>query len=369
MCLTRLTVIVKTVHFFGRYSDQNHMRNILYGPFLFTALVATLLTTETKADIFVDDDVKQGSINDPLPDMTLRTNSQDCIDRYQDLYTLAGQYFTALPSSTNIKRIDILSGGVPSTAGFTALPLGRQHQTEYYSLRSTYGTADASVAGIQSILREALNPSSATVQSLLTLTRTDGYRIYLGSRHHSCLNTEKASDLEVLIQKGPTDFLSASTTTPKCELKLVFSSSDQKNLCGDSTKTGTIASHLATIRAAIAAKTIFFQAGDTIITPAQAAEDLEGKITALGDTFGYTNVWIIDDGSYGVYCDTGYEAYNWDYSWTRLQQAQNQNRNGLKRLQRLAIAKQATLDFIDGITSNLLQSLSFATACSKVKRD
>ncbi|MBU6374877.1 MAG: hypothetical protein KGQ59_02670 [Bdellovibrionales bacterium] len=155
-------------------------------------LVALSLSgTGTALASFLDDDIENAAFSDPLPDTTIRTNTQACINRYQDLYTLAGQYFNNLPAATSVKRIDMLVGGVPSSSGFTALELGRQHQTEYYSMRSTYGTADTKFAGIQSILQDSRDPTTATVQSLLTLTRSDGMRLVIGARHSSCDATQR----------------------------------------------------------------------------------------------------------------------------------------------------------------------------------
>jgi len=65
------------------------------------------------------------AVASPLPGMTARTNSQECIDKFRELYTLSGTIMTTLPSASSVQRLDILTGGIPVKNGFEALGRGR----------------------------------------------------------------------------------------------------------------------------------------------------------------------------------------------------------------------------------------------------
>jgi len=93
-----------------------------------------------------------GAQASPLPGMTARTNSQACIDKFRELYTISGNVLTTVPAATSVQRLDILTGGIPVKSGFEAIGRGRKYDTEYYSLESTYAIPGSDeFVGAQSI--------------------------------------------------------------------------------------------------------------------------------------------------------------------------------------------------------------------------
>lgn len=166
----------------------------------------------------------------PLPGMTARTNSQACIDKFRELYTISGNILTSVPAATSVQRLDILTGGIPVKSGFEAIGRGRKYDTEYYSLESTYAIPGSDeFVGAQSIYQNYENPTKLEVYQNMTLKVGTDTRLYLWSQANGCEATDQFGRMTVSLNKGV-------WPNPSCSLWVEFDKSQDDSLCSDGSK-------------------------------------------------------------------------------------------------------------------------------------
>lgn len=128
-----------------------------------------------------------------VPGMTVRTNSPACLAKYQEVYNLAGVYFNGVPAISTLKRVDLLAGGLAFDNATAAPVIGRQ-RTQLYSVSSSYGSVPTgNVDGYMELHNGYDGRFEVGTWSNVRVKLSDGGVLRLNASHDSCGLNEKSS--------------------------------------------------------------------------------------------------------------------------------------------------------------------------------
>ncbi len=173
----------------------------------------------------------------PTPGLTLRTNSQDCINKFRSMHTLFFDYFNGVDAYASLNRLDVLTGGVVSTDAGQVLPVGAPLNTQMYAVSSTYGSVPAgNTRGKQELEEYGLYGPGDSVNSELRLTVNDK-TFWIIAEHDDCAPATLAKSLRVQIKKtwnvNDPNFNGGTIRRTNANIYLHFNRSDGGHSCGD----------------------------------------------------------------------------------------------------------------------------------------
>jgi hypothetical protein len=305
-----------------------------------------------------------------VPGMTVRTNSPACLAKYQEVYNLAGAYFNGVPAISTLKRVDVLAGGL-AFDNATSSPLAGKQKTQLYAVSSTYGSVPTGNVDGYMELQNGYDRFEVGTYSNVRVKLGDGGILRMSAAHDLCATGEKSPDLSV----DYSNYVSISGLGPfYLSFNVAFASKYSTGVCGDTArKISDILADAKTINSGNGVPKLMNTSTFPNTEIPYTDIDTEAKRASLALSLAQANKNLNNYYSSlagAVYCGFSY----YDPSLGELPTDSNvekYRKRNLQALNNFVRNRQCYFEidsFVDRIlTSGILKSTTFATACSKAK--
>jgi hypothetical protein len=304
-----------------------------------------------------------------VPGMTMRTNSPACLAKYQEVYNLAGAYFNGVPAISTLKRVDVLSGGL-AFDNATATPVIGKQRTQLYSVSSSYGSVPTgNVDGYMELQNGYDSRFEVGTWSNVRIKLSDGGVLRLNASHDSCGLNEKSSNSYI-------DYNSSVNMGDLGQANLYFSvyfgsSSGGSSVCGSTArKISDIIGDSKAINLGNGEPRLMASGTEIPYSEIDTSAKRSAKALTLAQSgiILWSGFYTVVAGSVGCYANFYDPALNELPSDSDEEKRRKRNLNVLGQFVRHRQCWLEINSFIDRIlSSGVLKSTTFATACSKAK--